>query len=426
MPSTTTLLTGLGPVFAQAVLAAGIGLWFRLFPFVGYALLTKRVPVLGKVCSALLYAGLTGALLVVSPAVGAGLVILTVGWAYLVVAALATYAVARVRSFELSGGALAVLLGTLYLAVPAIFLRSEPLVFLLALGFDRAFAAFSYCRERRHWPTSHRLSDCMRFLLVDPTLVYVARSQDLMRARITLAAVSRVLLGFGALTAQGCFAGLLIRLGLGYGQRVVWDGALTNFGPAALVVWANQALQYFGHSGVASIQIGSMALLGFRAPERYHYPLFASSPADLWRRWNIYMGLWLQRYMFLPLALRWQRHAPRRPRDLGKAAAVVATFAVCGVAHEVAGYALSFAAPVGAALGFTVCGICIVAWLAVARACWSLLARFRYAPSFAVRCAATVASRAAYCAVLVVFGWLALPALSGGGLPPSLLERLLP
>jgi D-alanyl-lipoteichoic acid acyltransferase DltB (MBOAT superfamily) len=164
-----------------------------------------------------------------------------------------------------------------------------------------------------------------------------------------------------------------------------------------------------------------MGCLGRRLPERYHFPFLARDPLDLWRRWNTYLGLWLQRYVFYPLAMRWQRGWRRAPRDAGKAAAVMVTFAAAGLVHELAGYARSFTLPLGAVLGFLLCGVGLVLWLVVERLAGSIAV---LRPLRALMPLWRLVSAALTSTLLLLFGWVALPALAGFGLPPQLLRLL--
>jgi D-alanyl-lipoteichoic acid acyltransferase DltB (MBOAT superfamily) len=63
-------------------------------------------------------------------------------------------------------------------------------------------------------------------------------------------------------------------------------------------------------------------LFGVHVAENFDRPFLAASPSDLWsRRWNFWFHDFVRREVFLPL---------RRSRRL----AVLATFAVSGLAHE--------------------------------------------------------------------------------------------
>ena len=58
---------------------------------------------------------------------------------------------------------------------------------------------------------------------------------------------------------------------------------------------------YGDFSGYSDIAIGTARLLGFRLTENFHYPYFATSVADFWRRWHITLMTWLRDYIYIPL-----------------------------------------------------------------------------------------------------------------------------
>ncbi len=184
---------------------------------------------------------------------------------------------------------------------------------------------------------------------------------------------------------------------------------------------------YLGHSGLASFQIGALRMLGFDPPERYHYSFLATSPLDLWRRWNTYLGLWLQRYVFLPLALRWSRARGKSASGPAKAAALVATFAVCGLLHEHAGLVNHRFVALNAFLGFSFFGLAAVIWTeAVKRAnrAWMGVGIAQY--PLTVRYAGYGVSMLLQLHIAILFGWITLPALAGLGIPSFLARFLLP
>ena len=58
---------------------------------------------------------------------------------------------------------------------------------------------------------------------------------------------------------------------------------------------------YCDFSGYCNIARGVAAMLGFRLSVNFRYPLFAMSPVDFWRRWNITLTSWLRDYIYIPL-----------------------------------------------------------------------------------------------------------------------------
>jgi hypothetical protein len=99
--------------------------------------------------------------------------------------------------------------------------------------------------------------------------------------------------------------------------------------------------RYSALSGLASFQIGALGALGYSLPERYRYPFLARSPADFWRRWNTYIGAWLKRYVFVPLARTLARSASVAMRAASRPFGVAATLLAIGVYHDVFVYAAS-------------------------------------------------------------------------------------
>jgi D-alanyl-lipoteichoic acid acyltransferase DltB (MBOAT superfamily) len=73
--------------------------------------------------------------------------------------------------------------------------------------------------------------------------------------------------------------------------------------------------------------------MGFGAPERFDAPWRSASPADFWRRWNIYLGQWFRRYVFNPVSYRIARYR-RVPAPARSVAALLITFALAGAAHD--------------------------------------------------------------------------------------------
>jgi D-alanyl-lipoteichoic acid acyltransferase DltB (MBOAT superfamily) len=58
---------------------------------------------------------------------------------------------------------------------------------------------------------------------------------------------------------------------------------------------------YGDFSGYSDIAIGLGLLLGFKIPENFRLPYFASSPVDFWRRWHITLSTWLRDYLYISL-----------------------------------------------------------------------------------------------------------------------------
>jgi D-alanyl-lipoteichoic acid acyltransferase DltB (MBOAT superfamily) len=75
------------------------------------------------------------------------------------------------------------------------------------------------------------------------------------------------------------------------GALATWTGALAFGG------------QIFGDfCGYADIAIGVALLLGFTLPTNFDLPFLATSPIELWKRWQISLSTWLRDYLWIPLA----------------------------------------------------------------------------------------------------------------------------
>lgn len=70
---------------------------------------------------------------------------------------------------------------------------------------------------------------------------------------------------------------------------------------AWLCVFAFALQIYYDFSGYTDIGRGSAMLLGFRLPENFNMPYFASSLRDFWHRWHISLSTWLRDYLYIPL-----------------------------------------------------------------------------------------------------------------------------
>jgi hypothetical protein len=149
-----------------------------------------------------------------------------------------------------------------------------------------------------------------------------------------------------------------------HGTLVALTGA--SLGLQGLTAVAVFAAQYAMHSGLASVQIGFLRQLGYELPERYDHPFLARSPADFWRRWNTYVGAWVQRYLFAPLALHLARYKIASSAA-AQATAVVLSFVVVGLMHDGYVYAVDRVVQPRATWILTVGGVMTLGWLAADR-----------------------------------------------------------
>ena len=405
------------------------GLWFRAVPFAAYALVARRVHPAGKLLafSATLALYMACARMRIHGDHRRLLVDVLLSWGYLLLASLLVYAAVpllRMRGCTSSGLLLAS--GMLFLGLPGLLIHTPATLVTLAIGFESMFRAHSYVFEQTRASQRASVSEALTFLLVNPTLVYPARGIDRGDAKWSARGGGRALVGLlGVLIAPPASALVSIASPWVKASAVTsWPG---GFVAASSVMLAMELFaQYIGHSSLASYQIGTMRLLGYDLPERYNYPFLARTPDELWRRWNIYLGTWLLRYAYLPLAMRYQRSLPRPWWKLGKGIALVCVFGVCGLAHEAAGYALRFSWPMGAALGFAFYGLVLAVWLAFGQLRRKIEQRRSWMRSRPMRAVNGALALAVSCAALMAFGSVALPALAGFGLSGPIARWVMP
>jgi hypothetical protein len=255
----------------------------------------------------------------------------------------------------------------LFWVVPAVAVHPSPSIFL-TLGWDFTLAAYSYGVDTRS-AQDRSLRDFLFFVLVNPVLVYRNRGRRVTDPRLDAIGSARFLLGAAV---------MLLTFGVvDPVSTLVSQGAMASVGSrrvAALWVLpigvARFVREYAAQSAVASMQIGCMRLLGYRIPERYHWPMFARSPADFWRRWNTYVGAWARAYVFFPLVFaipaQWRKR--RAAIALVYALTVVFTFAAVGFLHDGFLIGAAWKWTTASTKWFLIMGGLVVAWEALARA----------------------------------------------------------
>jgi hypothetical protein len=262
---------------------------------------------------------------------------LLVGWSWLVLLAFGTwYADATLRLGSRLHPMLALgALGVAGIVLPAVLLPRLAAPYAVAMGFDALLASYSYLRDRgAHQATrqtSPSLGAALFFLTVDPTLTYDKRSQPHCLPRAY--AYRRMANGVGALVA---YFGIIASLDVSH--RLAMPTTALEVVKLALYSACHFVGLYAAHAGVASFRIGAMALIGFQTPERYNRPYLAVTPADFWRRWNIYVGDWARRYVFVPLATRLHLRlgSSRMLRGVTSLSAILCTFGLIGLLHDAA------------------------------------------------------------------------------------------
>jgi hypothetical protein len=324
---------------------------FRTLPIVGYLLVSKHIRPRGKVASVAAYLALGVPFLPDGPS---GLLKSVAFYAWFVVMAYWTHraadskALARVKKpILLCGCALA------FLVVPAAAaLDIGPIK--LVIGADVTLSAYSYLVEARETKRTSTFGECLFFLLVNPVLVFPDRGTQTGNPAFSLRGLGRAALGLLAL-GTGNLLGAATAAGFASFLGVIGTGGLFFLS------------LYFRHSGLASFQIGLLAQLGHRIPERYDFPLAAAGPAEFWRRWNTYIGRWFERYVFFPAAVALARKSRVRPW-FAKSFALLVTFAAVGVLHDAFDTANDLAPSFAGLARFTRIGVVVLIWLAAERA----------------------------------------------------------
>lgn len=214
---------------------------------------------------------------------------------------------------------------------------------LLPVGVSfYTFQAISYSVDvaRREIEPCRRLSDVALFLAFFPQLLAgpIERGRNLLpqisgRRRwdydLAVEGLHETLWGFFKKVAIADRCGLIVDSSLA--NHDVGDMHLA----AAVILFVVQI--YCDFSGYCNIARGVAAMLGFRLSVNFRYPLFATSPVDFWRRWNITLTAWLRDYIYIPLG--GSRHGAART-----CCNIMIVFAVSGLWH-------------GASLNFVIWGL---------------------------------------------------------------------
>ena len=85
---------------------------------------------------------------------------------------------------------------------------------------------------------------------------------------------------------------------------------------------------YCDFSGYSDIAIGTARLFGFNLLANFKTPYFATSIADLWRRWHISLSAWANEYIFFPLTSYFKKY-----KKLAVYLSLVITFTLIGFWH---------------------------------------------------------------------------------------------
>jgi len=390
------------------IITAGLAVaGFRATPFAAWCALSSRPSRPGKAASLAAYAALIFALWRLSPETTAELAWVPLGLIYFGFLAAGIWWARPLLSGSLGTFLLVLGLPIVFFVIPARTFLTVDLRITAIMGWEMAFAAYSYCSSNES--RSATLRQAMFFLLIDPSLVYRDRAQP-GRRRPGWSA-RRVLGGAVLVSLQQVLVGLLVLTPLLDPLDLLRVDSLPGY---ARFVFGHLAVAlglYWSHAGLASLQIGFLGLAGFTVMERYDHPYAATSPADFWRRWNVWMSRWAYLYIFVPTARAIATPLNRKSRGAAIGIAVLATFATVGLLHDMVPWVLQSASPRQPVLTivFLVAGTMVLSWHAAERV-W--LSRFSQSPVW-IR-------RVAMLHVAAIFLWVAVPALSARHLPAKI------
>lgn len=85
---------------------------------------------------------------------------------------------------------------------------------------------------------------------------------------------------------------------------------------------------YCDFSGYTDMALGSAKFFGINLTDNFHFPYYAKSIQDFWRRWHITLSRWLFDYIFNPLQMKCRNYG-----NYGIVFSLMVTFLVCGMWH---------------------------------------------------------------------------------------------
>lgn len=117
------------------------------------------------------------------------------------------------------------------------------------------------------------------------------------------------------------------------------DGSAIGFFDTWLAAFAYTAQVYFDFSGYSDMAIGTARMFGIILPLNFLSPLRSRSVVEIWRRWHVTLGRWVQSYVFQPISLPLARraamagHGAYRTLILSTIIPTMASMLVIGVWH---------------------------------------------------------------------------------------------
>ncbi|MFO6446937.1 MBOAT family O-acyltransferase [Erythrobacter sp. NE805] len=90
------------------------------------------------------------------------------------------------------------------------------------------------------------------------------------------------------------------------------DGGTLGLVDTWIAAFAYTAQVYFDFSGYSDMAIGTARMLGIVLPLNFLSPLRSRSVSEIWRRWHVTLGRWVQLYVFQPISIPLARAAAMR------------------------------------------------------------------------------------------------------------------
>jgi alginate O-acetyltransferase complex protein AlgI len=165
-----------------------------------------------------------------------------------------------------------------------------------------------------------RAIDYFAFILFFPQLLAgpISLSREMMpqlhERPMARAALGNILIGL-IIFGIGLFKKTVIADSFALWTGPMFDEAAKGATPSFLAAWGgvfaytNQV--YFDFSGYSDMAIGAARMFGILLPLNFHSPLRASSILELWRRWHITLGRFVQSYIYQPIAVPLTRLAAK-------------------------------------------------------------------------------------------------------------------
>jgi alginate O-acetyltransferase complex protein AlgI len=125
---------------------------------------------------------------------------------------------------------------------------------------------------------------------------------------------------------------------------------LFNAASAWFAVVAATIQFYCDFSGYSDMAIACAGLLGYKLPQNFNFPYFASDITTFWKRWHMSLATWLRDYLYFPLE-RLRKRQKRDNRWLSYRNLVI-TMTACGLWHGAGWNFVIWGGSHGAALVF--------------------------------------------------------------------------